>query len=402
MKEVFKAVKISEKVYWVGAIDWNVRNFHGYRTSRGTTYNAFLVLDKKVTLIDTVKHNFFDEMLARISSVIDPGKIDYLVSNHAEPDHSGSILETVAAIKPDKIFASPMGEKALKAYYGELPISVVKTGDSIDLGDSKLTFVETKLLHWPDSMVTYLDTEKMLFSQDAFGMHLAGSKLFADEYPRWVLEHEAKKYFANILLHLSPKVLELLNALPSFHLDIQVVAPDHGPLWRTKEDIAWILDLYRTCAEQKYQARAIVCYTSMWGSTERLANAIADGIRTTGVEVKVSDLAENERSAIMTDIEDSSLCVFGAPTMNNQVYPSMADILTYAKGLRPQNKIGAAFGSFGWSGEGAKFIASELEAMNMEKVTEVLQVKYMPATADLEKAFQMGVTLGNALLAKLK
>lgn len=400
MKEVFKAEQIAENVYWVGAVDWNVRNFHGYQTGRGSTYNAFLVIDEKVTLIDTVKAPFFNEMLARIRSVIDPEKIDYVISNHAEPDHSGAIVSAIEAIHPEKVFASPLGEKALRAYYGaDLDLTVVKTGESVKLGKGTFSFIETKMLHWPDSMVTYLDTAKMLFSQDAFGMHLAGSKLWADEYPEFVLDYEGRKYFANILNVQSAKVLDLLNALPGLNLDIAVIAPDHGPLWR--KNLGWILDLYRDCAEQKPAPRALVAYSTMWHSTEKLANAIADGIRSTGVMVEVADLAVNDRSAIMTEVARSGALAFGAPTMNNQMFPAMADVLTYIKGLRPKNKLGLAFGSFGWSGEGAKQIAAELEAMNIPQPVPMFQVKYMPTEADLEKAFESGAALGRALLASV-
>ena len=401
MKEVFKAEKVAENVYWVGAVDWNVRNFHGYQTGRGSTYNAFLVIDEKVTLIDTVKAPFFNEMLARIRSVIDPEKIDYIISNHAEPDHSGAIVSAIEAIHPEKVFVSPLGEKALRAYYGaDLDLTVVKTGDSVKLGKGTFSFIETKMLHWPDSMVTYLDSAKLLFSQDAFGMHLAGSRLWADEYPEFVLDYEGRKYFANILNVQSAKVLDLLNALPGLNLDIAIIAPDHGPLWR--KNLGWIIDLYRSCAEQKPAPRALVVYATMWHSTEKLANAIADGIRSTGVEVKVADLAVNDRSAIMTEVARSGAVAFGAPTMNNQMFPAMADVLTYIKGLRPKNKLGLAFGSFGWSGEGAKQIAAELTAMGIEQPVEpFFQVKYMPTEADLQKAFDCGVKLGQELLARI-
>ena len=400
MQEFFKAEKVADNVYWVGAVDWNVRNFHGYETGRGSTYNAFLVIDEKITLIDTVKAPFAGEMLARIRSVIDPEKIDFIVSQHAEPDHSGGLAAAVAAIRPEKIFASVIGAKTLTAYYGDLGVQPVKTGESISLGKGTLTFVETKMLHWPDSMVSYLDSAKLLFSQDAFGMHLAGSKLWADEYPKEILEYEAGKYFANILNHLSPKIIELLDTLPSLHLDIAAVAPDHGPLWRKPKEIAWILGFYRKCALQTPEPRALVVFSTMWHSTERLAGAFADGVRSTGVEVKIADLAVNDRSAVMTEVARSGLIAFGAPTMNNQMYPAMADALTYVKGLRPKNKLGFAFGSCGWSGEGAKQIAAELTAMNVEQPFDFLQVKYMPSEAELAKAFETGVELGRMLLTR--
>ncbi len=399
MKEVFTAQKISDKVYWVGAVDWNVRNFHGYLTGRGSTYNAFLVLDKKITLIDTVKAPFAEEMFSRIRSVIgEVDKIDYIVSNHSEPDHSGALPAAIEAIKPEKIFASAAGEKNLKAYSGtDLDITTVKTGESISIGDDTLTFVETKMLHWPDSMVSYLAGEKMLFTQDAFGMHLAGSSLYADEYPRHILEYEAKKYFANILLHLSGKVIALLDSLPGLDLDIQMILPDHGPLWRTPEDIAWILGKYREFAEQKNTRGALVFYATMWGSTAKMANALADGLREGGVQVECASLDVNDRSDIMTKVMDAAIVAAGSPTMNNQLFPSVADVLTYLSGLKPQNKIGYAFGSYGWSGEAVKKIADSMFAMNMALPVEPCKVKYRPTEADLKKLHDDGLALAEQL-----
>ena len=398
----FKAVKVTDNVWWVGAIDWHLREFHGYRTSRGTTYNAFLVIDEKITLIDTVKAPFFAEMRERIASVIDPEKIDYIVSNHAEMDHSGSLDRAMKEFKAEKLFCSMQGEKALAAHFHDkLPaMEVVKTGDAITLGKNSLAFVETKMLHWPDSMVCYLTGEKVLFSQDAFGMHLAGSKVWADEYDKSLLEYEARKYFANIINLQASKVIALLDALPGLNLDIRLLLPDHGPLWRTPEDINWIISLYRDFAEQKYRPRALVAYSTMWHATEKLAAAFAEGVRSAGVEVHLVDLAENDRSSVMTHVAYSGLIAFGAPTMNNQMFPAMADTLCYIKGLKPQNKIGFAFGSCGWSGEGAKQIAAELDAMGIEQPEKFIQVKYMPTAAELAATRDAGNKLAKLLLEK--
>ncbi len=391
---------MSERVYWVGAVDWNTRNFHGYTTERGTTYNAYLILDERITLIDTVKGPFFEEMMARIASVIDPTLIDCIVSNHAEPDHSGSLAATIAAVAPSAVYCSPTGEKTLKAYYGEtLPLTTVKTGDSLKLGKSALHFVETKMLHWPDSMIAYLDTEKLLFSQDAFGMHLAGSSLWADEYPEWILEEEAKKYYANILLHLSPKVQSLLDSLPSLGLDIAMIAPDHGPVWR--ENPMWIVGRYREYAEQPMKPKALIVYATMWGATEKLAREIGDGIASAGLPFELCNLSVNDRSVVITKIMDSGIVLFGSPTMNNQLFPPVADALTYVKGLRPKNRIGAAFGSYGWSGEAGKTLQAELAAMGFEMPCELLNVKYMPTAEDCEKARAIGMELARTLLQKI-
>ena len=400
MKKVFKAEKISENVWWVGASDWNVRNFHGYLTSRGSTYNAYLIIDEKVTLVDTVKAPFADEMLARISSVIDPEKIDYIISNHAEPDHSGALPAAVAAIKPEKIFTSVAGAKTLTAYYGDLGYTPVKTGDAIELGKGKCAFVDTKMLHWPDSMVTWYDRDKVLFSQDAFGMHLAGSYLWADMYDWSVLEQEVRKYFANILNLYSEKVIALLDSLPGLGLDIRIIAPDHGPLWRKDHDK--IIALYRDCAEQNPRPKALVAYATMWNATKCCAEAFADGVRSKGVEVELADLNVCDRSDIMTKASLSGIIALGAPTMNNQVFPLMADVLNYLKGLRIKNKLGFAFGSCGWSGEGAKQIAAAFEEMKIEQPCPMKQVKYMPTEADLQEFFNTGAALAEQLLAKVK
>ena len=400
MEKFFKAEQVSANVWWVGAVDWNVRNFHGYLTGRGSTYNAYLILDDKITLVDTVKAPFADEMLARIRSVVDPEKIDYIISNHAEPDHSGALPAAAAVIKPEKIFTSMAGAKTLTAYYGDLGYTVVKTGDGVDLGKGRCAFVDTKMLHWPDSMVTFYDRDKVLFSQDAFGMHLAGSKLWADQYEERILEEEVQKYFANILNLYSDKVIALLDSLPQLNLGFQIIAPDHGPLWR--KDLAKIVDLYRKCAEQKPAPKAVVVYCTMWGSTKMCAEAFADGVRSKGVEVETADLAVNERSSIMSKVAGAGLIAFGAPTMNNQVYPAMADVMNYVKGLRAKNKLAFAFGSCGWSGEGAKQIAALFEEMKLEQPLPFKQVKYMPQSSDLEEFFKAGAALAEQLLEKIK
>ena len=400
MQKYFKAERISANVWWVGAVDWNVRNFHGYLTGRGSTYNAYLIIDDKVTLVDTVKAPFAEEMLARIRSVIDPGKIDYIISNHAEPDHSGALPAAVAAIRPEKIFTSVAGAKTLSAYYGDLGFTPVKTGDAVELGQGRCAFVDTKMLHWPDSMVTFYDRDKVLFSQDAFGMHLAGSFLWADQYEERILEEEVRKYFANILNLYSEKVIALLDSLPGLDLGFRIIAPDHGPVWR--KDLEKIVAMYRKCAEQKPEPRAVVVYCTMWGSTKICAEAFADGVRSAGVEVETADLLVNERSSIMSKVARAGLIAFGAPTMNNQVYPAMADVMNYVKGLRIKNKLAFAFGSCGWSGEGAKQIAALFDELKLEQPLPFKQVKYMPQSSDLEEFFKAGVSLAEQLLEKTK
>lgn len=398
----FKAVKITDKVWWVGAIDWNLKEFHGYHTHRGTTYNAYLVLGEKPTLIDTVKAPFKEEMYSRIASVMDPSKIEIIVSNHAEPDHSGALADAIADLQPEKVYASVAGVRILDAQFhiGE-KLTAVKTGDSIDLGGLSLSFVETKMLHWPDSMFSYLKEEKILFTQDGFGMHLATDRLFIDENPWDVVEEEMEKYYANILLLYSPQVLKLLEVFPSLNLDVQYIATDHGPVWRGA-DVAKPLELYRKFAEQKPAPRAVVVYDTMWGATDKMGRSIADGIRSTGAGVTVCCMHSRFRSDVATAVMGAGALVVGSPTINNMLFPSVADVLCYLKGLRPKNLIGATFGSFGWSGEAAVQAAEILKSMNAEMPEEPLKLKFASSEEDFQKCFDFGVRIGKLLLERAK
>lgn len=403
MENYLKAIQITEKVWWVGAIDWNLREFHGYRTARGSTYNAYLVVADKITLIDTVKAPFKDEMMQRIASVIgDPARIDYIISNHAEMDHSGSLPQVMAEVKPEKVFASVMGVKALDAHFRiGSALTAVKTGDVISLGNMSVTFVETRMLHWPDSMVSYIPEQKILFSQDGFGMHLATDRIFADQNDSAVVVQEMRKYFANILLLYAPQVLKLLEDLPKLNLAIDVIATDHGPIWRG-EQLGRPLELYKKWASQVPENRAVVVYSTMWHSTEKMATAIADGLRSAGTQVKVMSLEANTRSDVATEILCAGALVVGSPTINNQMYPAVADVLCYLKGLRPKNLLGAAFGSFGWSGEAVAQINEQFAAMKLELAAEGLKLKYVPSDADLEKCFGYGAAIGAVLAEKTK
>jgi len=259
MTDIYSAIRISDHVYWVGAIDWSIRDFHGYTTPHGSTYNAYLVLADKITLIDAVKEPFFDEMLARIASVIDPSRIDYIVSNHSEQDHSGCLFPVIDQIKPEKVFASAVGVKTLKyIFHGACDILPVKDGETLSLGNMDLKFMETRMIHWPDSMFTYLEKDGLLFSQDAFGMHLATLERFADELPMDMLQYEAATYYANIVLPYSAVVLKTLEKVAATGWAIRMIAPDHGPVWR--KDLGIILDLYEKGALQKPSAKAVVVY----------------------------------------------------------------------------------------------------------------------------------------------
>ena len=393
----FSAVRLTDRVYWVGAIDWELRDFHGYRTGRGTTYNAYLVMADKVLLVDTVKRPFLDEMMARIASVVEPSRIQCLVSNHSEMDHSGSIPEVIRAVKPEAVYASTNGVKALREHFHlDADLTAVSDGERITLGDLNVTCLETRMLHWPDSMVTYVEEEKVLFSQDGFGMHLASSERFDDQLPADVLEQEAAKYFANILLPFSGLVTKLLERLASLNLDVELLCPDHGPVWR--KDIAGIIERWGRWARQEPGRKAVVVYDTMWQSTALMARAIGEGIAATGASAKLMPLSAAHRSDVATELLDAGALVVGSPTMNNQLFPTVADCMTYLKGLKPKGLVGAAFGSYGWSGEAVRYLEQTLDEIKIERVADSVKAKYVPTQEDLAQCRRLGESVGERLV----
>ena len=398
MSNAFDAVKVADNVYWVGAIDWDVRNFHGYLTSLGTTYNAYLILADKVTLIDTVKEPFYDEMMARIASVVEPGRIDYIVSNHSELDHTGCLLQTIAATGARKVFASKMGKKALAAHFHtDQQITVVGDSDSLDLGNCKLSFVETRMCHWPDSMVSYLHADELLFSQDLFGMHMASSERFADELDRTVLDHEAAKYYANILMPFPSHVRKILDKIGALDRPIGVIAPDHGPIWRTPAHVQHIANAYGLWSDRPPTNKAIVLYDTMWQSTAKMARAIGEGLDAAGVTTRLMSMNSCHRSDVAVELLDAGALVVGSPTINNNIFPTIADVMTYLKGLNPRNLVGAAFGSHGWSGEAPRHLNETLEQMGIETVSEPLRIKYVPDDSALVQCRDLGHAVGSRL-----
>ncbi len=400
MKGPFNAVKMTDDIWWVGAIDWNIREFHGYVTRRGSTYNAYLIMADKPTLIDTVKAPFREEMMARIASVIDPGKIAYIVSNHSEMDHSGCLAEVIKAVNPERVFASAVGAKSLKEILTiDREITAVRDGETLNLGNRTLTFMETRMLHWPDSMFTYLNEELVLFSQDAFGMHYASLERFDDEVDPAILAYEAATYYANILLPYSPLVLKLLEKVTAAGLAFRLIAPDHGPIWR--RDIGGILERYGRWAAQKPTGKAVVVYGTMWHSTEKMARAISEGLSKGGLRVKLMSMSEVHRSDVMYEILGAGALAVGSSTLNNNMLPMIADVMTYMKGLKPKNLIGAAFGSFGWSGEAVKQIEGVLAEMKVASAGEGISVKNAPDAETIAQCYDLGLTMAEKVKARL-
>ncbi len=364
--------------------------------SIGLRYNAYLIMTDTVTLIDTVKEPHLPEMLARISRIIDPEKITRIISNHSELDHSGGLPQVAALVRPDQILASKMGVKALKSHFpgADLHIEEVQTGQSIDIGGRTLQFIETRMLHWPDSMFTYMPEEHLLFSQDAFGMHLASAERFADLIAPTIIYKEMAKYFANILMPYSHLIVKLLDTIEKMGLRIDIIANDHGPVFR--RDIDNVIGWYRNWSGQAPSDKAVIVYDSMWGSTQKMGKIIAEGISKGGGRPIVMSAGGNHRSDIALELLHAGALIVGSPTLNNTLFPTMADVLYYLKGLRRQNLIGAAFGSYGWSGEAVSQIRQLLEEMKVEIVGE-LKTQYIPDTQTEEACYQLGVSIGKRL-----
>lgn len=386
----FEAIRVSEHVWWVGAVDWGLRDFHGYSTQRGSTYNAYLVLGDYPVLVDTVKAPFMDEMLARVASVVNPSDVRVIVSNHSEMDHSGCLPRLIDRLSPELVLASRMGVKHLHDQFHDAhEVTAVRDAEVRKLAGLTFTFLETPMLHWPDSMVSYLAEDRLVLSQDGFGMHLASTRLFADENDRAVLEYEAKKYFANILLPYSALVSKLLARIRELAIPIEYIAPDHGPVWRGS-DVGTIVGWWARWAEQRPENRAVVVFDTMWQSTAMMARAIADGLRGGGTEAKLMPLNVSSRADVITELLCAGALLVGSPTINNGLFPSLADVLTYARSLKPKNLIGAAFGSYGWSGEGTNQVEEYLKSMGVELVAPALKHRFVPDEAALRTCRELG------------
>ncbi|MBL8025935.1 MAG: FprA family A-type flavoprotein [Fibrobacteres bacterium] len=365
---------MKEGVHWVGALDWTLRDFHGYTTERGSSYNAYLIIDEKITLIDSVKHYCIDEMLDRIKSVIDPSKIDYLVCNHVEMDHSGALPKLKELAPNAEIICSPNGEKNLTAHYKQnWKFKVVKSGDSVSIGRRSLKFVLTPMVHWPDNMVTYCPEDKILYSNDAFGQHLSSSQRFDDEFALDIIIEEAKKYYANIVLPYGNQVKKALEDLSG--IDIGIIAPSHGIIWRSS--ISVILDQYKKWSANQTEKEAVIAFDSMWGSTEKIAGAVARAFEEKGYIYKLYDLKSSHISDIITDVLTAKYICVGSPTLNSSLLPTVAGFLAYLKGLAPKNRHALAFGSYGWGGQSIIAVETWLHDCGFVMLPNI-SVKFIP------------------------
>jgi flavorubredoxin len=375
-----KAVEVKEGIYWVGGIDWNLRNFHGYLTQRGSTYNAYLIVDEKITLVDTVKSYLTGEMLERIRSIVDPSKIDYIICNHVEMDHSGGLPELMKIAPNASIFCSPKGEIGLREHYKEnWNYKPMESGTVLNLGKKSLHFILTPMVHWPDNMVVYLPEDKILFSNDAFGQHLASSERFDDEYPLDITMLEARKYYANIVLPYSKQVQKVLVGINDMEIDI--IANSHGIIWR--KHVKEIISGYTSWASNETRKRALIIYDTMWHSTEAMALTIQDAFEQKGYVTALLSLQHHHISDIMTEVIDAEYICIGSPTLNGRMLPSVAAFLTYLSGLAPKNRKSIVFGSYGWGPKQIEDIAHIMTSSGFE-VMATEKVKYVPSPEDLD------------------
>jgi flavorubredoxin len=380
-------------------VDWNVRHFHGftYSTHRGTTYNAYLIVDEKIALIDTVHRPFAEEMIEKIREIVDPSKIDYIVANHVETDHSGAIPKILKIAPHAKVIGTTRCQEGLqKHYFGNWDFQTVKTGDQITLGERTLKFIEAPMLHWPDSMFTYIERDSLLLPNDAFGQHLATLKRFDDEVDQNILMDEAAKYYANILWPLSQLVIRKIEEIVKMGVKIDMIAPSHGVIWRG--DPTKIIEAYLRWAKGETRRKILIVYDTMWGSTEKMARHIAAGINSEGVEAALFRLPVSDRGDIIKELLEAKGILIGSSTINNSVLPTVAPFLEEVQGLRPRNKIAAAFGSYGWGGGAVKSIEEKLEKAGLNIVTPAVTVKWVPDKNEIQKCYEFGKDFAEKVL----
>lgn len=384
---------IKNNVYWVGKVDWELRKFHGdeYSTHKGSTYNSYLVKEEKTALIDTVWKPYAKEFVDNLKRETDLDKIDFIIANHGEVDHSGALPELMRHIPDRPVYCTANGVKSLKGqYHADWNFQVVKTGDRLSLGSRELIFIEAPMLHWPDSMMCYLTGDNILFSNDAFGQHYATEALFNDLVDQDELWIECMKYYANILTPFSPMVVKKLNEVLSFNLPVDCICTSHGVVWR--KDPSRIINKYMEWAKNYQENQVTILYDSMWENTRKMSDYIVQGIKQagTGVNIKVYNLAHSDKNDVITDIFRSKGVLVGSSTVNNGILTSVAAILEEMRGLKFKNKKGSAFGSYGWSGESVKMINDQLRGAGFDITDDGVKVMWTPDSAGESECAEFG------------
>jgi flavorubredoxin len=384
---------VKNNIYWVGKIDWELRKFHGdeYSTHRGSSYNSYLIKEDKVALIDTVWRPFAKEFVENLAKEVDLNKIDYIIANHAESDHSGALPELMSLIPDTPIYCTKNGVKSLKGHFHkDWNFNIVKTGDRLSLGNKELIFVEAPMLHWPDSMMCYLTDDNILFSNDAFGQHYASEYMFNDLVDQNELFNECIKYYANILTPFSPLVTKKIKEVLSFNLPLDMICTSHGIIWRDKPE--QIVEQYLKWADNYRENQITIIYDTMWNGTRVMAEKIAGGIKQADkkVRVKLFNLAKTDKNDVITDVFKSRAILVGSPTINRGILVSVAGILEEIKGLKFKSKKAAAFGCYGWSGESTKIISESLKSAGFDMVDEGIRTMWNPDNESITNCTEYG------------
>jgi len=391
-------INIKNNVYWVGKIDWELRKFHGneYSTHRGSTYNSYLIKESKNVIIDTVWKPFAKEYVENLKKEIDLNNIDYIITNHAEIDHSGALPELMSYIPDKPVYCTENGIKSIKGHYHkDWNFNPVKTGDKIELGNGKeLIFVEMKMLHWPDSMACYLTGDNILFSNDAFGQHYATEYMLNDLVDQNELFTECIKYYANILAPFSSLVEKKIKEILSLNLQIDIIAPSHGVIWR--DNPAQIVQKYLSWANNYQENQITILYDTMWDGTKMMAENIALGIKKIDkdVNIKIFNISKTDKNDLITEIFKSKLILVGSPTINRGITVSTAGLLEEIEGLRFKNKKAAAFGCYGWSGESVEKINKLLERAGFTLINQGIKCLWNPDIESINKCISFGAKLG--------
>ncbi len=393
--------QIGKDIYWVGALEWSKENFHGHELSirHGTSYNAYFIDDEKKVLIDLVRSSECDDLIRHIEEFVKVEELDILIINHAEPDHASSLPRLLALNPKLEIYVSRGGKVSVGRHHPgtEKNLKVVKTGDSISIGKRTLRFFEAQMLHWPDTMFTYCPEEKVLFSADAFGQHFASPERFEDQIDQVGLWYEAEKYFANILTLYSPHILKKIEEFGKLNWEVAVIAPAHGLCWR--KDPGIIIKKYLEWASGVTRRSAVIIFDTIWGGTEKMARAVARGLEESGVTYRMFNAGGADLNDVMTDILSTKAVVIGCPTLNNGIMPTLTPYLEELRGLRFRNKIGMAFGTYGWSGECTKRIEAGLQDAGIEVAVQSYKCQFNPLEADLEKCQELGRELAQMIKA---
>jgi len=391
-------IEILKNIYWVGIKDWELRKFHGeeYSTHRGSSYNSYLIKDEKIVLVDTAWRPHKEEFVSNLEKAVDLQKIDYIVCNHSEVDHSGALELLMEKIPGTPIYCTANGAKLLKKHYHrDWNFQIVKTGDTLKTGEYELLFIEAPMLHWPDSMFTYVKGANLLLSNDAFGQHYAAPTLFVDEADQCEVDQEALKYYANILTPFSKLVRQKIQQFKALNLPVDMIAPSHGLIWR--KDPLQIVEKYDKWADDYQEDLVVIVYDTMWDGTKKMAHAIGEGLGRQGVPYKIVHAGKTDHTDMMTEVFRAKGLIVGSSTINGGILYPMAAFLETVKGMKYKKKVGTAFGSYGWSGESVKILSQGLEDAGIKVIQEGIRLQYQPTPEELEQCISFGEEFARAL-----